>query len=120
MAKANYVGANRGDITYIPPSSSAMSSTPTTGYAQQAQYVGPDQINTIDNNRHTFTPAPGYEKGTAEQVEHINSNHSEYIKEEHVEKRPNIIVRLWRHYKRHWKLYLILTIIFLAIFLPVL
>lgn len=33
-------------------------------------------------------------------------------------RRPNVIVRLWRHYKRHWKLYGILTIIFLAIFLP--
>jgi hypothetical protein len=33
--------------------------------------------------------------------------------------RPNVIVRLWRHYKRHWKLYAILTVIGLAIALPI-
>lgn len=40
--------------------------------------------------------------------------------DEVVLQRPNIIVRLWRHYKRHWKLYTVLAVIGLAIGLPIL
>lgn len=115
MAKANYVGANRGDIQYVPPPSSALSASPTTGYAKQAQYIGPDQIHAVDSGY----PAPKYEKGTVQQVETVNSNQS-YVKEVEKEKKPNVIVRLWRHFLRHWIFYGILLIIFLAIFLPVL
>jgi hypothetical protein len=34
--------------------------------------------------------------------------------------RPGFWRRRWLHYKRHWKLYTLLTVIFLAIFLPLL
>ena len=116
MAKANYVGANRGDIQYIPPPSSAMSASPQTGYAQPAQYVGADQIHTIDAAGH---PAPTYEKKTFNHVENVNSRES-FLKEEPKQKRRNVIVRLWFHFWRHWIFYGILGVLFLAIFLPIL
>lgn len=34
--------------------------------------------------------------------------------------KPGIFKRLWLHYKRHWILYTVAVVIFLAIFLPVL
>lgn len=40
--------------------------------------------------------------------------------DEVVFRRPNVVVRLWRHHKRHWKLYTVLAIIALAIGLPIL
>lgn len=43
-----------------------------------------------------------------------------FTSQDEVRRRPGLIKRLWLHYKRHWKLYGVLTVIGLAIGLPIL
>lgn len=81
------------------------------GYAQQAQYVNRDQIGVVDSN-------PGIAGEKKMETDHVETMYHD--EGEVVEKKRNIIVRLWYHFWRHWLIYGILGVIFLAIFLPVL